>query len=304
MACKIEDIKEGMIKFLSPNNKNWKAGYDMLVKNGRIDDAVLTTYVRTNIKAKKAEALNARFDKILEGYVPKVTAKDKESGDRMPKSTNITDKKTNRVLEIGGLKIAYKVEEANKNRPLATTNSKTGEISIQEGITATTMAEYLSRGEKGDVSHTMSIRKKVLAILKKEYEVDFNDVINDLDKDKSNQLVRKFILLHEYRHIMQIKKNGDGFKAAYKADPVKFELDADLFALKSLGTQLPNVKPTKELKLEKELSTTEVEGKVRPELDKSPKIIKGNIYEISADTRLETANTEELIDMAEQKNKC
>ena len=148
----------------------------------------------------------------------------------------------NRVMEdaaevktttINGIKISFTSIPQSDTRSLAA-NTKDG-IVIQEGLTAAKVVKYLTRTEAvGRLADVIAVKQQVNEKFREQYGVYFNDVLNGIKDDKT---IRQMLLLHEHRHSMQIDKRGDRelFKAEYKKDPVKFELDANVFALKNLG---------------------------------------------------------------------
>lgn len=151
---------------------------------------------------------------------------------------------TTSVVNIKGYEIKFHTVPKGSIKNIASTNSHTQEIRLQEGITAVDVAEYL-RSE-----NTPETRLKVLKILKNKYEVDFNVLLRNMQN--SPQLLRKFLLLHEYRHLQQIIKrdSAEEFNRDYKKDPVKFELDADLFALRTLREEIEIIAPYIDLTLQ------------------------------------------------------
>lgn len=164
-----------------------------------------------------------------------------------------THKKVNEhTLNIGGLSIPYETVSAGSITSLASTNMATGRIRIQEGLTAIKVAEYLLNKEEVEgasattKSKTKETRGLVVGNLNLKYKINIMGILKGM-KD-NDQLLRKFLLLHEYRHTLQLKKSGgkDAFKVAYNADPVKYELDADLFALRVLKDEIGLEKMTKE----------------------------------------------------------
>lgn len=179
------------------------------------------------------------------------------------------------TLNIGGLSIPYETVDAGSITSLASTNMSTGRVRIQEGLTAIKVAEYLLNKEEVEgasattKSKTKETRGLVVGALNLKYKINIMGILKGM-KD-NDQLLRKFLLLHEYRHTLQLKKSGgkDAFKVAYNTDPVKFELDADLFALRVLKDEIGLENMTKEdFSLEKAGYTIEKSKSTKP--TKSP----------------------------------
>lgn len=179
------------------------------------------------------------------------------------------------TLEIGGLSIPYETVPVGSIASLASTNMATGRVRIQEGLTAIKVAEYLLNKEEVEgasattKSKTKETRGLVVGALNLKYKINIMGILKGM-KD-NDQLLRKFLLLHEYRHTLQLKKSGgkDAFKVAYNADPVKYELDADLFALRVLKDEIGLENMTKEdFSLEKAGYTIEKSKSTEP--TKSP----------------------------------
>ena len=148
------------------------------------------------------------------------------------------------TLNIGGLSIPYESVPAGSISSLASTNARTGRIRIQEGLTAVKVAEYLLNNEEVEgssektKSKTRETRGTVVGLLNRKYGINIMEVLRAMQGN--DQLLRSFLLLHEYRHTLQLEKSGskEAFMEAYNEDPVKFELDADLFALNALKSEV------------------------------------------------------------------
>ena len=143
-------------------------------------------------------------------------------------------------VTIGGKSVAFKVVPRGDG-PLAR-NTKNG-IVIQEGITANDVIEYLGKVDEG-TADTLAVKKAVGEEFKSRYGKTFEEVVKDLD----DQTLRKVLIAHESVHDEQIARfsSRDEFKAAYKADKVKYELEAYEKSLDYLGL-LPNNNSTQYL---------------------------------------------------------
>lgn len=134
------------------------------------------------------------------------------------------------TITINDIVINYNSVPAGTISNMASTDTKTGVITIQKGITSDKVIKYLNTPDS-DGKHTKKVRGEVRDIINNNYGIDFNKVIENMD----DQDLRKFLLLHEYRQTQQAKKHGNEFITKYKKDPTKYELDADVFALSKLG---------------------------------------------------------------------
>jgi len=135
---------------------------------------------------------------------------------------------------VAGIPIRYYSADAS-NGQLAGTSSDGSKIRLSKNITAKKVLDYLSthREFKDEKSKEVILTKQqVTDSINKDYSIDFLDTISKL----SPQDIRKFLLLHEYRHTQQIGKYGkEEFRKKYTADPALYEKDANVFALKKLG---------------------------------------------------------------------
>lgn len=185
------------------------------------------------------------------------------------------------TLNIGGLSIPYESVPAGSISSLASTNARTGRIRIQEGLTAVKVAEYLLNNEEVEgssektKSKTRETRGIVVGLLNRKYGINIMEVLSAMQSN--DQLLRSFLLLHEYRHTLQLEKSGGKkeFLTKYNEDPVKYELDADLFALKVLKSKIDLIKDMadEDFRLTKAGYTVEKSTKEGPK----PKETKNNI---------------------------
>ena len=185
----------------------------------------------------------------IDEYVDKLTAEltrrvGSPAATTLLKQINKVDKRT---VDINGVKIDYYSVSNGGIQNLAV-NTAEG-IFIQKDITATKAIEYLN-GESVDskLRNTLEVKKQADDKLHSEYGVRLENLLKAMD----NNQVRKFLLLHEHRHNMQVaqRKSRQEFMKEYKEDPVKFEYDANKFALVQLGKiskkiieEQPTVKP-------------------------------------------------------------
>jgi len=135
-----------------------------------------------------------------------------------------------KTINIGGIEVMYSVTEGTS---LAGYSRKTG-IRISPGITADKVLEYLY---KDATDSKQAEILKVKAEVNKKFEDKYGKKFESIVKNMDEQTVRKFLLLHEYRHSIQDSKRESyvKFMEDYKKDPVSFELDANEWALKQLG---------------------------------------------------------------------
>ena len=170
----------------------------------------------------------------IDEYVDKLTAElTKKVGSpaaaALLKQINKVDKRT---VDINGLKIDYYSVSEGGIQNLAVNTSEG--IFLQKDVTAAKAIEYLN-GESVDskLRNTLEVKKKVDDALYSEYGVRLENLLKAMD----NNQIRKFLLLHEHRHNMQVaqRKSRQEFMKEYKEDPVRFEYDANKFALVQLG---------------------------------------------------------------------
>ena len=221
------------------------------IKNGKATEIDYSPQIEGNFAAigtRKIEQYPIK-DKVTGKWVKsELLPNSKAIIDEMKRVVDSSIKSKKHTLNIGGLSIPYETAEAKKMTTLASTNAGTGRIRIQEGLTAEKVAKYLLNSEevegasKETKSKTTETRNRVVGLLYREYGINIMDVLRAMKGN--DQLLRSFLLLHEYRHTLQLKKSGSkaAFMKAYNEDPVKFELDADLFALKALKSEIDLIK--------------------------------------------------------------
>lgn len=170
----------------------------------------------------------------IDEYVDKLTKELSKRGSSptattLLKQINKIDKRT---VDINGVKIEYYSVSDGGIQNLAVNTSEG--IFIQKDITATKAIEYLNQ-ESVDhkLQNVLEVKKQADDKLYTEYNVRLEDLLNTMD----NNQIRKFLLLHEHRHNTQVAKRStrQEFLKEYKEDPVKFEYDANKFALLQLG---------------------------------------------------------------------
>ncbi len=159
-----------------------------------------------------------------------------EIGIHIPPKESIVEKSAKKSITIGGINIEYESVPEDSIKSLAV-NGKDG-IKIQKNITKDKFIKYL----KGELAND-AVSKNIIAIkqqadnmMKDKYGKSLIEIVDKLfDND-----IRKFILLHEHRHNMQraVDRSNNEYKTfieAYKANPAKFEFDANEFALLKMG---------------------------------------------------------------------
>ena len=125
---------------------------------------------------------------------------------------------------------------------------KDGTVELQEGLTSKDVADYLEQSIADNTDakqqEVVKVKQEVTKKINDTYGIDLVKMMRGL----TDQQARKFIINHELRHSEQVSKRSshEEFMKDYKADPVKFEYDAQVYALKKL------VKSLKENKLPKE----------------------------------------------------
>lgn len=249
--CRAEDIKDKVKVDLVKDYPNLNTSKIKLLRIEEIVFKIARAQLLSLVKVNATEqALSDRLDRL------KLEKIDKTSGtieidtlkNDEPKPKNTASKTKGHTLSIGGLSILYETVPVGSITSLASTSAGTGRIRIQEGLTAEKVAKYLLNSEevegasKETKSKTTETRNRVVGLLYREYGINIMDVLRAMKED--DQLLRSFLLLHEYRHTLQLKKSGSkaAFMKAYNEDPVKFELDADLFALKALKSEIDLIK--------------------------------------------------------------
>lgn len=194
-----------------------------------------TTRVYDNPLAQGMERVDDA-DLIIEENKPK----QQESGvskDWKEKEITINDKK-----------VRYLERPRDSNRPLATTSKgKDGipVITVQEGITGEEVYNYLSQDinemSNDNLKNVIADKQEVNILLEKVFGIKLPDYLKNL----SQADLTKFLVAHETRHLQQInkRKDFDAFLKEYRAskeNAIKFELDANKYALRIMG-----VKPLK-----------------------------------------------------------
>lgn len=276
--CRAEDIKDKVKADLVKDYPNLKTSKIKLLRIEEIVFKIARAQLLGVVKVNTTEqSLSDRLDRLKLEKIDKTSGTieiDTLKNDKI-KTKNTAPKTKEHTLNIGGLSIPYETVDAGSITSLASTNMATGRVRIQEGLTAIKVAEYLLNKEEVEgasattKSKTKETRGLVVGALNLKYKINIMGILKGM-KD-NDQLLRKFLLLHEYRHTLQLKKSGgkDAFKVAYNTDPVKFELDADLFALRVLKDEIGLENMTKEdFSLEKAGYTIEKSKSTEP--TKSP----------------------------------
>ena len=149
-------------------------------------------------------------------------------------------------LKVDDIEIEFEHVESSDKGPLARTRIKDQKIFIQDDITGDRIAEYLNSEHFGKMADVIKNKKKMITNIREKYGVDLIDTVKKMDPESA----KKFLLLHEYRHTKQIEKyvkQGVDFNTRYNEDPVLFEEDATVYALKKMGIVKPESKPMPEV---------------------------------------------------------
>ena len=203
----------------------------------------------------------------IDEYIDKLTKELSKRGSSpaattLLKQINKIDKRT---VDINGVKIEYYSVSDGGIQNLAVNTSEG--IFLQKDITAAKALEYLNQ-ESVDLKlqNVLEVKKQADDKLYTEYNVRLEDLLNTMD----NNQIRKFLLLHEHRHNVQVAKRStrQEFLKEYKEDPVKFEYDANKFALMQLNVILKDTKD----KSKEVINKKSTEVVVKPKISNKPKI--------------------------------